>query len=388
MKHSLNNLKFYLVVLLCVLTFAPTFAQGITVQGVVVDQSDEPIIGASVSIKGKPGTGAITDIDGKFSITAPNLKAVLVVSYVGMVTKEVNVSSKPMSIVLIEDTNVLDELVVVGYGQMKKSDMTGAVVSVNSDAIKKSVPTSIDQVLQGRAAGVQIQSNSGTPGASTSIRIRGINSLNATNQPIFVIDGVVIDSATDDENSNPLSSINPSDIVTMDVLKDASATAIYGSRASNGVIMITTKKGQKGEATITYDGYVGWQEMPKKYDMLNLSEYAAHHEVRAQVTSQVDPSDAFVRADLLGEGTDWQDELFRKALMTSHNISISGGNDKTIYSFGGGYLNQDGIALAQVSVVSAYAAMLKHKSRAGCVVASHSLLPSQNRAWAPITTPS
>jgi TonB-linked SusC/RagA family outer membrane protein len=345
MKHFLCNLKTGVIVLIMLLAVLPAMAQSITVQGVVVDQSDEPIIGASVAIKGKPGSGAITDVDGKFSITVPNLKSILVFSYVGMVSKEIQVTSKPMAIVLVEDTNVLDELVVVGYGQMKKSDMTGAVVSVNQDAIKKSVPTSIDQVLQGRAAGVQIQSNSGTPGASTSIRIRGINSLNATNQPIFVIDGVVIDSSTDDENSNPLSGINPSDIVSMDVLKDASATAIYGSRASNGVIMITTKKGQKGDATVTYDGYVGWQEMPKKYDMLNLSEYAAHHEVRAQVTSQVDPSDAFVRADLLGEGTDWQDELFRKALMTSHNISISGGSEKSIYSFGAGYLNQDGIAL-------------------------------------------
>jgi TonB-dependent SusC/RagA subfamily outer membrane receptor len=304
MKHFLCNLKTGVIVLIMLLAVLPAMAQSITVQGVVVDQSDEPIIGASVAIKGKPGSGAITDVDGKFSITVPNLKSILVFSYVGMVSKEIQVTSKPMAIVLVEDTNVLDELVVVGYGQMKKSDMTGAVVSVNQDAIKKSVPTSIDQVLQGRAAGVQIQSNSGTPGASTSIRIRGINSLNATNQPIFVIDGVVIDSSTDDENSNPLSGINPSDIVSMDVLKDASATAIYGSRASNGVIMITTKKGQKGDATVTYDGYVGWQEMPKKYDMLNLSEYAAHHEVRAQVTSQVDPSDAFVRADLLGEGTE------------------------------------------------------------------------------------
>jgi TonB-linked SusC/RagA family outer membrane protein len=345
MKHLFNNLRTGLVVLLCLLAIMPALAQGITVQGVVVDQSDEPIIGASVVLKGKAGVGTMTDIDGKFRISVPDAKSILVISYVGMVTKEVQASSRPMSIVLSEDTKLLDEVVVVGYGQMKKSDMTGAVVSVSSDAIQKSVPTSIDQVLQGRAAGVQIQSNSGTPGASTSIRIRGINSLNATNQPIFVIDGVVIDSSTDDENSNPLSNINPSDIVSMDVLKDASATAIYGSRASNGVIMITTKKGQKGEATVTYDGYVGWQEMPTKYDMLNLSEYAAHHEVRAELTSQVDPSDAFVRSDLLGEGTDWQDELFRKALMTSHNISVSGGNDKTLYSFGGGYLNQDGIAL-------------------------------------------
>jgi TonB-linked SusC/RagA family outer membrane protein len=224
-------------------------------------------------------------------------------------------------------------------------------------------------VLQGRAAGVQIQANSGTPGASTSIRIRGINSLNATNQPIFVIDGVVIDSATDDENSNPLSSINPSDIVSMDVLKDASATAIYGSRASNGVIMITTKKGQKGDAIVTYDGYVGWQEMPKKYDMLNLSEYAAHHEVRAELTSQVDPSDSFVRADLLGEGTDWQSELFKKALMTSHNISIAGGSEKTTYSFGAGYLNQDGIALGsgfrRLSLRSSLESQLKSWLRGG-----------------------
>lgn len=244
-----------------------------------------------------------------------------------------------------ENAELLDEVVVVGYGQMKRSDMTGSVVSVNDAAIKKSVPTSIDQVLQGRAAGVQIQANSGTPGASTSIRIRGINSLNATNQPIFVIDGVVIDSATDDESANPLSSINPSDIVSMDILKDASATAIYGSRASNGVIMITTKRGTAGNATVTYDGYVGWQEMPKKYDMLNLREYAKHHNFRANELNLLDPSSAFVNPDALGEGTDWQDELFKKALMTSHNISVSGGNERTTYAFSGGYLKQDGIAL-------------------------------------------
>ncbi len=182
----------------------------------------------------------------------------------GYTTRTVAVDGRTnLTIVLKEDSEVLDEVVVVGYGQMKRSDLTGSVTSVGEDAVKKSIATSVDQVLQGRAAGVQIQANSGTPGASTSIRIRGINSLNATNQPIFVIDGVVIDSTTDDETSNPLSSINPSDIVSMDILKDASATAIYGSRASNGVIMITTKRGKAGEATVTYDMYLGWQEMPK-----------------------------------------------------------------------------------------------------------------------------
>ncbi len=267
-------------------------------------------------------------------------------TYVGYTTQTVAVEGRTkITVTMKENAELLDEVVVVGYGQMKRSDMTGSVVSVNDAAIKKSVPTSIDQVLQGRAAGVQIQANSGTPGASTSIRIRGINSLNATNQPIFVIDGVVIDSATDDESANPLSSINPSDIVSMDILKDASATAIYGSRASNGVIMITTKRGTAGNATVTYDGYVGWQEMPKKYDMLNLREYAKHHNFRANELNLLDPSSAFVNPDALGEGTDWQDELFKKALMTSHNISVSGGNERTTYAFSGGYLKQDGIAL-------------------------------------------
>jgi len=320
------------------------YSQNITVTGTVQDEAGDPLIGATVQQKGS-SNGIATDIDGQFKLSVPK-NATLVVSYVGYTTQSVAVEGRTsLTITLKENSEVLDEVVVVGYGQMKRSDMTGSVVSVGDAAIKKSVPTSIDQVLQGRAAGVQIQANSGTPGASTSIRIRGINSLNATNQPIFVIDGVVIDSATDDESANPLSAINPSDIVSMDILKDASATAIYGSRASNGVIMITTKRGSAGNATVTYDGYVGWQEMPKKYDMLNLREYARHHNYRANELNLLDPSSAFVNPDALGDGTDWQDELFKKAFMTSHNLSVSGGNEKTTYAFSGGYLKQDGIAL-------------------------------------------
>ena len=331
-----------LLFLLCLIPLW-AFSQNITVKGVVKDATGESVIGASVVQKGT-SNGIITDIDGNFTLNVPS-NSTIVISFVGYKTQEIPVAGKTqINVTMKEDTEMLDEVVVVGYGQMKRSDLTGSVVSVNDQAIKKSVPTSIDQVLQGRAAGVQIQANSGTPGASTSIRIRGVNSLNATNQPIFVIDGVVVDSATDDENSNPLSSINPSDIVSMDVLKDASATAIYGSRASNGVIMITTKRGQAGTATVTYDGYVGWQEMPTQLDMLNLSEYATHHNSRAAL-GLVDQSSSFVRPDLLGEGTNWQDELFRKALMTSHNLSVSGGNDKTTYAFSGGFLDQNGIAL-------------------------------------------
>lgn len=244
-----------------------------------------------------------------------------------------------------EDPKSLEEVVVVGYGTMKRSDLTGAVTSVGDEAIAKSVPTSIDQVLQGRAAGVQIQANTGTPGGSSTIRIRGTNSLNATSQPIFVIDGVIIDSsAGDNGNSNPLADINPSDIVSMDILKDASATAIYGSRASNGVIMITTKRGKAGDATVSYDGYVGWQTMPKTLDVMNLQEYAQHYNdiAAAQIKSA---SNTYVRPDLLAGGTDWQDELFRHALMTSHNVSVTGGSDKITYALSAGYLDQDGIAI-------------------------------------------
>ncbi len=342
MKCRDFNLKLMAVLALLLPLWA--WSQTITVTGLVTDEAGEPLIGVSVQPKGTKN-GVSTDIDGKYAIQVP-AKSELEFAYIGYDPQTIKVDGRTkIDVVLRENATALEEVVVVGYGQMKRSDLTGSVASVGEDAVRKSISTSIDQVLQGRAAGVQIQSNSGTPGASTSIRIRGINSLNATNQPIFVIDGVVIDSSTDDENSNPLSSINPSDIVSMDVLKDASATAIYGSRASNGVIMITTKRGKAGTATVTYDMYMGWQEMPKKYDMLNLREYAAHHEVRAELTGQVDPSSAFVRADLLGEGTDWQDELFRKAFMMNHNISITGGNEATTYAISGGFLDQDGIAL-------------------------------------------
>lgn len=337
MKCTVTYLRSIVLWLVC-MTPLWAFSQNITVTGTVQDEAGDPLIGATVQQKGS-GNGIATDVDGHFKLSLPK-NATLVVSYVGYTTQTVAVDGRTnLTIVLKEDSEVLDEVVVVGYGQMKRSDLTGSVTSVGEDAVKKSIATSVDQVLQGRAAGVQIQANSGTPGASTSIRIRGINSLNATNQPIFVIDGVVIDSTTDDETSNPLSSINPSDIVSMDILKDASATAIYGSRASNGVIMITTKRGKAGEATVTYDMYLGWQEMPKKYDLLNLREYAEHHNYRAEYISSVDQSAAFIRPDLLGKGTDWQDELFRKAFMMNHSISVSGGNDRTTYAFSGGYLD-------------------------------------------------
>ena len=332
--------------LLCLMLMVPlaSSAQKITVKG-TVSAADGPIIGATVKVKGAQ-TAAVTDFDGKYTIqAAPN--ATLQFSYIGYVAKEVNVGGKTLiDVTLEEDNNMLSEVVVVGYGTMRKVDLTGAVTQVDNQAIERSVTTSIDQVLQGRAAGVQIQANTGTPGGSSTIRIRGTNSLNASSQPIFVIDGVIIDSdGSDNGNTNPLAGINPSDIVTMDILKDASATAIYGSRASNGVIMITTKRGKAGEATITYDGYIGWQQMPKKLDVLDLRQYAQHYNdiADAQIKTAVG---TFLRPDLLGKGTDWQDELFSTAFMTNHSLSLTGGNEKTTYAISAGYLHQDGIGLS------------------------------------------
>ena len=341
MRFTLKK-RIFLVFLLLGISFG-MYAQTITVRGTVKDATGETLLGVNVVEQGTTN-GTITNLDGKYEIKV-NRNASLVFTYIGYKTKTVPVNGRQVVDVLLDaDVLGLEEVVVVGYGQMKRTDVTGSVVSVSSDAIQKSVVTSIDQVLQGRAAGVQIQQNSGMPGASSSIRIRGINSLNASNEPIFVIDGVIIDGSTRSGSENPLSSINPADIVSMDILKDASATAIYGSRAANGVIMITTRKGQKGEAKITYNGYTGWQEMPEKLALMNLQEYAYHKNARTEAAI-VMGDDYFVRPDLLGEGTDWQAELFSQAPMNSHNLSITGGNDQVNYALGAGYLNQDGIAI-------------------------------------------
>ena len=252
-----------------------------TVSGKVSDK-DGPIPGVNVSIKGTK-TGTVTDMDGVFTLKSVPTNGVLIFSFIGYNKKEIAVNKQSkINVILESEITTLNNVVVVGYGSMKRADLTGAVSSVSSESFKQSVSTTIDQVLQGRAAGVNIQQNSGAPGASSSIRIRGISSLNGSNEPIFVIDGVIIDGGTGSSFTNPLSSINPSDIVSMDVLKDASATAIYGSRAANGVIMITTKHGKKGELSLTFDSYVGWQEIPKNLDLLNLREYAVHKNTLAE----------------------------------------------------------------------------------------------------------
>lgn len=329
--------------LILMLLFGSVINAQTSVSGKVSD-ADGPIPGANVSIKGTK-TGTITDFDGNYTLKSVSPNGVLIFSFVGFKTKEVAISKQTKINVTLESVvTSLDNVVVIGYGSQKRSDLTGAVSSVSSESFKQSVSTTIDQVLQGRAAGVNIQQNSGAPGASSSIRIRGISSLNGSNEPIFVIDGIIIDGATGSSNSNPLSSINPSDILSMDVLKDASATAIYGSRAANGVIIITTKRGKKGELALTFDTYVGWQQIPKNLSLLNLKQYANHRNTLASL-GIVNKDNNFIRPELLGLGTNWQDELFTTAMMQSYNLSASGGTDKSTYSLGIGYIDQDGIAV-------------------------------------------
>ena len=331
-----------LTALLMMVGMLTASAQTQTVKGVVTSAADgEPLIGATVMVK-ETKSGTVTDFDGNFTTKIAKGQT-LVISYIGYETKNIKYTGQAtINVALENDASTLDEVVVVGYGMMKRSDITGSVVSVGEKDIKKSVITSVDQALQGRAAGVQVTQNSGSPGGGISVAIRGVNSLNG-NEPLYVIDGVAVDGQTNG-NSSALSSINPSDIVSMEVLKDASATAIYGSRASNGVVLITTKKGQAGKTTISYEGYFAVQKIPTKLETMNLREYAVLYNERANVLGWGERED-FADPSILGDGTDWQGEIFRSAPMHNHQLSVSGGNDVGQYLISGGYLSQDGIAV-------------------------------------------
>ena len=339
-KHTL--IYIYKVVLL-LLTLLPlqALAQN-KVTGTVEDEATgEPVIGATVKIKGS-GTGVVTDIDGNFSIDAP-VGQTLEISYIGYTTQTIKVTKGGnFTVRLSEDTHTLDQVVVVGYGTMKRSDLTGAVASINEEQIKQGVNTSVEQAMQGRIAGVQVTQNSGAPGGGISVQIRGINSFNG-NEPLYVVDGIAMSGQTSD-NTSVLSSINPSDITSIEVLKDASATAIYGSRASNGVVLITTKRGQEGKPKLTYEGYAGWQMLPKQLEVMNLKEFADFYTVRAEIYGY-GKREELLDKSLLTNGTDWQDELFDTAFMHNHQLNINGGTQNMHYSISGGYLDQEGIGV-------------------------------------------
>ncbi|MCB0584100.1 MAG: TonB-dependent receptor [Phaeodactylibacter sp.] len=332
-------------------------AQLRTIAGKVSSVEGEPLIGATILVENSSGRGTITDFDGRFSIEAQTGEA-LTISYTGYEAATVTVTTdNTLTVVLEVASKLLDEVVVIGYGTQKKSDLTGAVSSISGDELRSSITTNIDQALQGRVAGVQVTQNSGQPGGAASIRIRGSNSITGSSEPLYVIDGIPFQGdgasvagfdwaggANGQNRVNPLSTINPNDIVSIEVLKDASATAIYGARAANGVVLITTKRGEEGESKISYNGYYANQSLPNKLEMMPLTDYASYQvQIANDLGRQV--NQRYLDPSLLGAGTDWQDEIFRSAGMQSHQLSVSGGSKKTQYAVSGGYFQQDGIII-------------------------------------------
>ena len=311
------------------------FAQQIVVKGHVKDATGEPIIGATIRVVGVEG-GAVTDIDGNFTLNA-NHGATLSVSYIGYATQEVSAASDVV-ITLEEDAaNSLNEVVVIGYGVAKKSDLTGSVAALKPDAKNKGVVVNPQDMLAGKVAGVNITSNDGAPGSGAQIRIRGGSSLNASNDPLIVIDGLAMDNEGVKGLSNPLSMINPQDIESFNVLKDASATAIYGSRGSNGVIIITTKKGRQGmKPSISYSGSATISMRQKSLDVMTADEY------RSFIKGMYDANSIPVQA-LGTANTDWQKEIYRTAISHDHNVTLSGSVKSLPYRLSVGYTDQQGI---------------------------------------------
>jgi len=320
-------------------------AQQRPVTGTVKDNSGAPLPGVNVVIKGS-ATGTVSDAKGNFSIETGDSN-VLVFSYIGYLPEEVAVSGKSViNITLTENISKLSEVVVIGYGESKRKDVTGAISSVSGEELRKTNPVTFDQALQGKVPGIVVQQVSGQPGGGVSIQIRGISSFGSEG-PMYVIDGVIIGGiATLGAGTNPLAAINPSEIESIDVLKDASATAIYGSQATNGVVVITTKRGTVAPPRITYDFYTGFQQLPKRLPTMNLREYATFiNERNTGLGWGFDTRPEFANPQYLGEGTNWQKELFRNAPMTNHAVTISGGDTRTQYLFSGSYFTQEGIAL-------------------------------------------
>lgn len=313
----------------------------VPIGGIVVDNAGNPLIGVNILVKGT-GLGTITDVDGRFNLDVEDRNKTLVISYIGYQTIEVPINGRSeIRITLAEDISQLNEVVVVGYGSMKKSDLTGAVSSISAEDLSESPGSNLIEQSQGRLAGVDIVRSNGAPGSGTQIRIRGNRSINASNEPLFVIDGIPTTLSIDD--------FNPNDIESMEVLKDASAVAIYGSRGANGVILITTKKGKAGRPVISYDGYYGFKEAHENIDLMNVDEYARF----ARVANGVDPNDASQDASFLGPiladniqrgvSTNWLGEVLQTGAQQDHQLSIRGGNESVRYYLSGGYFDEQGL---------------------------------------------
>lgn len=321
----------WLVILLLLLSAVNTFAQVRIVKGLVQDEKGISIPGVSVALKGT-STGVVTDVNGNYSISVSGNDA-LVFSFLGYASQEIAVQGRTViDVILVESVKNLEEIVVVGYGTQRKSDLTGAVASVKAADIEKMPAATTDQVLQGRAAGVTVTSNSGTPGAALQIRVRGVGTIN-NSSPLFVVDGFPVDD---------IGFINPTDISSMEVLKDASSTAIYGARGANGVILITTKSGKTGSPVVTFESYLGSASMWKKPEMLNASQWGMLKN-EALTNAGLDPIPELVNYQSLGKGTDWIKAVTRTANTRNLNFSVSGGNEMIKYFLSANNYKQEGI---------------------------------------------
>lgn len=323
----------YMLSVGCLLFFfsISMFAQQQTVKGVVKDVTGEPIIGASVLVKGT-SNGTITNLDGAFSLSNVEEGVEIEITYVGYLPQIVKATIAPLNIILREDTKTLDEIVVIGYGTQKKSVVTASIAKVSSEDLSRTSPTRVDNALKGLAAGVQVTTLNGQPGASSRVRVRGIGTIN-NSDPLYIIDGMPVDGGIDN--------INPADIASIEVLKDAASGAVYGARAANGVVLVTTKKGSIGKTKVSYDFSYGWQSAWKKRDMLNATQYATLMNEAADYAGE---APRYEQVASLGSGTNWQDALFYdNAPVQNHQLSISGASEKVNYYFSLGYYDQDGI---------------------------------------------
>ena len=327
------------------------------ITGKVTDERGEALPGVSIVAKGTT-IGTTTDVDGRFTLTVPDNASKLVLSFVGKATLEVALANRTwFDLIMASDTQSLEELVVIGYGTAKRADVTSSITSVKAAELKDMPLAGIDMLLQGKAAGVTVTSNGGQPGGGVSVRVRGVTSINS-NDPLFVIDGVPFVNGNtvsstgyaglgggDGQTGNSvMASLNPNDIESIDVLKDASAQAIYGSQAANGVIMITTKSGKAGEGKINYEAYYGVAEVANRLDLMNLREFAEYqNDVLPIIGNPV--SDEFKDPSILGKGTDWQEAMFRHATTQNHQLSFSGGRDRITYYLSANYYENEGVLL-------------------------------------------
>jgi TonB-linked SusC/RagA family outer membrane protein len=333
MKRLPWLLTAFCFVMFCI-SFESKAQQTFQVRGTVTDLEGELIPGVTVQLK-NAATGTSTDSAGAFTIDVPNANGTLVFSSVGFSPQEVNIRNRlNITVRMTRATDMEDEVVVVGYGTQRKRDVTGAVTSLSPEDFNKGANVSVAQMIAGRAAGVNITQTSSEPGGGLSVRIRGASSVNAGNDPLYVIDGLPVDNSAPIDGAagrgfpagsqarNPLNSLNPNDIESVEVLKDASAAAIYGSRGANGVVLITTKKGKSGQLQVNYDTYFATQKVANKLDILTTAEYI---KVQNELSVARGGAPVFTPGDIaaIGAGTDWQDLIFRDAPLQSHNLSFS-----------------------------------------------------------------